>query len=237
MDESVKNQDIAAPDNKESSKEFNFRRLETEREKEREARIRAEMEAQMLKQQIAQIEQRLAPKENDPLDHISDDDVLDKKTFVQKLEKEKERLRKEAEKIVDEKLEQKFKQKEASSYEQRLRQEFNDFDKVLNQDSIVKLQESNPEFLQSLMYVQDDYERRKLAYQFLKKNQPKQEEKSSIKEKVEQNQRNPYMIPYESGATPSAIDFDIKSKAARDAAYARLKSAQKRPVGLGNNVQ
>jgi hypothetical protein len=89
--------------------------------------------------------------------------------------------------------------------------------------------------LKSVLKIQDDYERRLLTYEYLKAQQPKKqaEEKASIKERVEENQRNPYYIPAGSG-TPTALEFDIKSKSARDQAYQKLKEAQRRPIGNGS---
>jgi hypothetical protein len=64
----------------------------------------------------------------------------------------------------------------------------------------------------------------------LQTNAPKKEEKISIKEKVEENTKNPYYIP-SSASIPSAVDFDIKSPQARRQAYEKLKAAQRNPIG------
>jgi hypothetical protein len=214
-----------------SDKEFNFKKLEEAREREREARIKAEMETQYLKQEMENIKAMMTPKEIDPLDAISDDDYADPSKFKaklqQRLEKERQQFRKEAEEIARAAIEKDRK----SNYLTRLKSEFQDFDQVMNEDNVAKLEQANPEFVQSLFHIQDDYERRKLAYKYLKRGEThKVEEKPSIKEKVAENMQNTFYIPSSSGV-PTAVDFDLKSPQARQAAYDKLKAAQKRPIG------
>jgi len=58
------------------------------------------------------------------------------------------------------------------------------------------------------------------------------EETTSIKDKIEENSKNPFYIP-PSAATPAAVDFDVKSPQARRQAYEKLKQAQRNPIGNG----
>lgn len=235
MSEGVKEQDAAAlvkedkpqPVFSDKARE-NFERLEKSKEEERERRVKAEMEAALMKQRLEMLEQRLQPQESDPLDGV--EDYVDKDRFKAALEQNNRRLNREAEEIADRKLREWKQQEHKENHMQRLKSEFPDFGQVMTADNVVKFEETHPEFVQSLMHIQDDYERKRLAYNFFKRNTPKEEPRQSIKERVEENKLNPYHIPSGSGV-PSAMEYDLKSKSARDAAYAKLKAAQKNPIG------
>lgn len=237
MDESVMQQEVAEPEQKEiktesdlSIKEFNFRKLEAAREEERERRIRLEMENANLKQRLDGIELRLQPKEVDPLDEVEDFADLDKTRLKAALNQRDQRLMKEAEAIAERRVREIRKEEEQQNHMHKLKGEFSDFHEVVNENSVLALEKTDPDLVEALLDVKDDYKRKKLVYQYLKKNAVKAEPKPSIKQKVEENQRNPFYIPTSAG-TPGAVDYDIKSPQARQAAYDKLKAAQRRPLG------
>lgn len=232
MTESVK-QEVATPEKKAeaiqtSDKELNFRKLEQAREAEREARMRAEMQAEMLKKEIESIKEMMKPPEKDPLDGI--DDIVDPQILKAKFAKERETLAREAERIAKQTYERLEQEKNKSNFLQRLKQEHADFDQVMTENNIAKLEETNPVFLKAVLQIPDEYERRKIAYEYIKSNQVRKEEKPSIQEKVQENMTNPYYIPPGSG-TPTAVDYDLHSPLARKQAYEKLKQAQRRPIG------
>jgi len=227
MTEGVKDQEIAKPDNKVGNdKDLNFERLRKEREQDREARMRSEMENEMLRKEMEQIREMLKPKEADPLDSEDIDPEL-KARLTAKLSRERESYLKEAEKIANSVYENKRNEELKKSVPQRLKQEYQDFDQVMTQENIVELEQKYPAFVRAVVNVPDEYERKKAAYEFIKSTKV---EVPSIVDKVVENQTNPYMIPSGAGA-PSAVDFDLSSKSARDAAYAQLKANQRRPIG------
>lgn len=234
MTEGVNEQEIANPETKTevsvSDKEYNFRRLEAAKEEAKERAMKAEMENSLLKQRLEMLEQRLEPKEQDPLEGVEDyvDPARHKASLYQLEKRLEKRLKKEAEEAAERKLQEQAKQ----NHMVRLRSEYPDYDQIMNEKNVMHFEQTNPEFLQSMTYVQDDYERKKLAYNFFKKNLKAPEPKPSIKEKVEENAKNPYYIPPGSGS-PAAVDFDIKSPEARRAAYEKLKMAQRKPIGSG----
>lgn len=237
MTEGVKEQEAAAPEKAPSDKELNFQRLREERERdriekerEREARIRAEMKAEMANRELEQFKEMMKPKEADPFD--SEDIDPDLKTRLQrKLANERQEIIKEAEKIAESVYEKRRDQELKSSVPQRLKYEFNDYDQIMNEQNIIELEQNHPAFTKAVLQIPDEYERKKLAYEYIKNTQTKKtKENLSIKEKVNENMQNPYYIPSSSG-TPSAVEFDVKSPAAREAAYAALKAAQRRPLG------
>ena len=238
MEEGVTEQEAAAPENEAqareelSNKELNFRRLEAAREADREARTRAEMEAEMLKREMAEIKQMLQPKESDPLDDV--EDYVDPARLRAKLEKERtafERKAKEIAKNTYEEIERSRVENEKKNFMQKLHKDFPDFDQVMNESNILALEKSDPVFLEAVLAVPDDYERRRMTYNKIKGMRPK-EEKKSIQERVVENQQNSYYTST-GFAAPTAVEFDLNSREAREAAYAKLKQAQRRSVTSG----
>lgn len=217
------------PDNK----EFNFRRLEQSRDEEMRKRVEAEKEREYLKRELEQIKTMLQPKEEDPLASIDPYDPKSVQAGISKtLEIERKKILKEAEEVVRQNLERTKKEDRVNS----LRYEHSDYDQVMNEQNIAKLGDLQPELVESLLEVQDEYKRRKLAYQAIKKHiVAKPEPRASIKEKVEENKANPYFIPASHGNPPvKGIDFDMQSKDARKQAYEKLKAAQRRQIGGGS---
>lgn len=235
MSESVTTQELAAPEKQPSDKEINFRRLEAAKEQEREARIRAEMENQFLKERINAIESSLKPPEEDPIDSISHEDFDDPERLKAKLAKERQRYRKEAEEIAIKVVEKKKDEDKKKGWLDRLKQNYSDYDKVMTQENIEKVAQSNPHFLKTVLKVTDDYDRREATYEYIKENMLKQEStpKPSIKDIVDENQKNPYYIPSSHGLASKAVDFDVSSRKAKDEAYQKLKAAQRRPITGG----
>lgn len=236
MNEGVKDQEIAPTEEtkpqggiSDKARE-NFARLEQAKQAEREARIRAEMQTEMLRKQLDDIKQANQPQEVDPLDGV--DDYVDKERLQLIRQKDKAAFKKEAEEIANRTYEARKKDEEKRNFLPKLKQEFQDYDQVMNESNIAQLEQRDPEFLAEVLDIQDDYKRRKLTYKYLKGLQPteKAEPKQSIKERVEENQKNPYYIPAGTG-TPSAMEFDLNSKSARDQAYQKLKAAQRKPIG------
>ena len=239
MSEGVTDQEIVRPEETKSQSQGisdkareNFARLEAAKQAERDARIRAEMERDMLKKQI---DESSRPKEVDPLDGV--EDYIDKERLQLIRQKDKAAFQKEAEEIANRTYETRRKEEDKRNFLPKLKAQFSDYDQVMNEKNIAELEERSPAFVKSVLNIQDDYERRLLTYEFLKGQQPKPaEEKPSIKDRVAENQQNPYYIPAGSG-TPTALEFDTKSKAARDQAYQKLKQAQRRPIGNGSAPQ
>jgi hypothetical protein len=233
MTEGVKDQASANLDNTvnsrtaSSDKELNFRRLEAQRDEARERAARMEQEAASMKQRLEALEERTRPKEIDPLEGAEDYDPARIKAH---LEQRDRRLKKEAEDITERKFQEYKKKEEKQNHEQRLKSTFKDYDEVMTEDNVVHFEQTNPEFIASLLHITDDFERKKLAYGHFKRNLPSKEERPSIKARVEENKENPYYIAPGSG-TPAAVDFDIKSPKARQDAYAKLKAAQRKPIG------
>jgi hypothetical protein len=232
MTEAVTEPVPGTPEAQPSDKELNFRKLEASRDTEREARIRAELQTQQMREELQNIKEMLKPKEDDPLDGI--EDYVDSTRLKAKLDKERAAYEKQAKAIARQTYEQIQKEERDKNFLGRLKSEHSDYDQVMNENSIAALEKQNPHFVQAILKIGDEYERRKLAYDYLKANQAAKtaEPAPSIKEKVAENASNPYYVATGSG-TPMAVEFDVKSASARKAAYEKLKAAQKRPIGAG----
>lgn len=239
MTEGVKEQETAEPvqtaDSKVSdNKDYNFRRLEEAKEREAERRMQAEMQAEMLKKEIEEIKGYLKPKEKDPFDDL--EEYLDpeaKSRLEAKLARERESLRREAEKIARDtygRIEKEREDAEKKDFLGRLKKKYADFDEVVNEQSIVEFQKKYPDDVDDLMAIEDPYVRRERAYRKFKQWGGPQKEEPSVKDVVAKNQKNPYHVPSSSAPTSNAVDFDVRSPAAREAAYAALKAAQRRPI-------
>lgn len=237
MNEGVNKQEAASPEQKvsesPSDKELNFRRLEAAREADRDARVRAELENQMLKREIEEIKVLLQPKEKDPLDEV--EDYVDPARLKAKLSIERTALERKAKEIAKntyQEIKKEEEEKEKKNYIARLKRDYPDYESVMNESTLMTLEQIDPIFLETVLSIPDDYERRAKTYKKIK-SLPKPEEKVSIQDKVAENQQNPYYMPSGSG-NPSAVEFDIRSKSARESAYAKLKAAQKRPINSGS---
>ncbi len=239
MTEGVIDQETAAPELREvnprpvvSDKELNFRRLEEAREEDRQRAFKAEMESALLKQRLEMLEKTTSPRESDPLEGV--EDFVDPARYKADQARREVRLKKEAEEIAERKFREYQQKNKQETHEDTLRNKYSDYDQVMTKENIMQFQETNPEFIKSLQYINDDTERKTLAYQFFKRNmKPKEDLRQAIKDKVRDNAANPVMIGAGSGTPASstdAIDFDVSSPQARATAYAKLKAAQRRPI-------
>lgn len=221
-------QETAAPEKTvNQDKEVNFRRLETAWEREKEARYQAEMKSQLLQKEIEMIKASLAPVERDPLDEIEDfsDPVQVKEKINKKLNGMLSSFERKAKEIVEKTVDEKNK----VNWDKRLKKDYPDYMDVVTPEACTKLEQSDPLFLQTALKLQDEYDRGEAVYQYLKRQ--KKAPQPSIQEKVENNKKNNYLIPDSHGIPTAAIEFDVSTRKSRDEAYAKLKAAQRGPIG------
>lgn len=184
----------------------------------------------LLKQQqdmLNQMQARFQPQ--DDWDTLPDEELIDKAKFKKIIEKEREKLRKEAEQIAR----QTYQQIDSENYASKLKSQFPDYDQIVNEANAQKLQDQDPEFVAALSKIGDNYTRRELAYQKMKKLiQHEEKPKVKAQEVVEENRKTSgsYYAPAGQGpmSNPYAVEFDVRNPQARAAAYAKLKAAQKR---------
>lgn len=240
MTEGVNDQAIAKPEERSShnqeslsDKELNFRRLEAARDREREARLRAEIQTESLKKEIESIKTMLTPKEKDPFEGIEDLADLQPSQFREILAKREAQIKKEFEQALPQKLEEYERTKRKTNFRDTLRNQYPDYDSVMNEDVISSLPEREGRIVESLSKIEDPYERCKSAYEYLKEVLPNLQAPSqseALKKKVEENQQNPYYFDSGFGTPSPAVEFDVRSKSAKAEAYAKLKAAQRKAI-------
>ena len=186
---------------------------------------------QMLRQQQQMLEQmqaRFQPQERDEFDSLPDEELIDKARFKRALEKERQKLLKEAEQIAR----QTYQKIDSENFQRKIYSQYPDYDQVVNETGAEKLREKDPEFFAALSKIGDEYERRELAYKKIKRIL-QEELKPTIKAQDIANENrmlgNAYYNPSgQSLMSSTSSEFDVKSPSARKAAYERLKAAQKR---------
>jgi hypothetical protein len=238
MNTGVTGQGSAKPEDREaltkesaSDKELNFRRLEAVRDQEREARIRAEMQTESLMKEIDSIKTMLAPKEKDPLEEIEDIADLDRNKLKHILNQREAMLQKKFDQSLPQRFEEYERNKKRTNFREALRERYSDYDSVMNQDVLSQLPERDAEVIEAISAIEDPYVRCEKAYKYVKKHKAASDSHAeALKQKVEENQTNPYYFPSSQGSSPSAMDFDLNSKSAKEAAYAKLKAAQRKGI-------
>lgn len=179
-------------------------------------------------QLLEQMQSRLQP-DRDEFDDLPSDELIDKAKLQRIREKDRENFRKEAEAVAR----QTYAQLDNENFATKLKYAYPDYDEVVNTANAEKLQEKDPEFMSLLAEVKDDFKRRELAYKRMKKLE-KSEDKPTVKAQdvVDENRKisGNYFAPSGQGPmnNPYSFEFDVRNPEARNKAYQKLKSAQKR---------
>lgn len=223
------NQTTTQTEAKRDDREINFERL---RKKTEALESALNERDQMLKQQQAMLEQmqaRFQPQSQDEFDSLPDEELIDKAKFKRALEKEREKLRQEAEEIAR----RTYQKIDNENFASKLKMHYPDYEDVVSKENAEKLQEQDPDFVALLAEVKDDFKRREMAYKRMKKlAQAEVKPKVKAQDVVEENRKasGAYYTPSGQGpmANPYAFEFDVRSKDAKAKAYERLKAAQKR---------
>lgn len=209
---------------KQNDKEYNFSQLRQQLEREKQERLVAQQEQLALKQELEKV-QKIAQEHFSKKEEEDDDDepYVDSKRLEKKLSKFEQRL--------DEKIDQKASVKAQKIFEDFQREQWlknnPDFYEVMQ--NAQKIQDSDPEYAETILKMPDNFERQKLVYKAIKASNLHKppENKQNIQQKVDQNRRNPY---YQPGAIPSApyqnqADF---SPTGQKSAYDKMKEWQSR---------
>lgn len=204
---------------RESEKEINLRIL-------RERAEAAERRAWELEQSMNQ--QRPAPKNDDDDDDewdLNDDSFVegkDLKKYVKKLKK----TVKDTHKSLEE-----FRQKSAlEQAEIRLKSHFPDFENVVTEANIRKLQQADPVEYRSIMNSNDIYDRGYLAYKRLREIAGSQQGYADVDQKIDANKGKPRAA---SNASPQASETPL----ARVGDYDRRVLTEERKAQLRRQVE
>jgi hypothetical protein len=184
----------------------------------------------LLKQQqmLEQMQSKFQLPERDEFDSLPDEELIDKAKFKRALEKERQKILKEAENVAR----QTYQKIDAENYQRKIYSAYPDYDQVVTENGAEKLREKDPEFFAVLSKIGDEYERRELAYKRIKRL-VQEDAKPAVKAQDVANENraigsNYYAPGGQSLMSSTSGEFDVKSPAARKAAYERLKAAQKK---------
>lgn len=216
---------------KQSDKEYNFARLRQEKERAIATAEQAIAEKRLLEAEVEKIrgqQHKMRVPEMDEEDEVDDEPYINRKglkkvlsRFDQNMEsKIDERAQAIARRILDEERQKNF--------VFQLKSEYRDFGDVVTAETLEKLDKTNPRMAAIIDRMPDGYEKGQMVYETIKTMGLNKKPEASVKEKVEQNMRNPYYHPSTAGQGATAMgDFsDAGKKAAFDKVQA-LKSARR----------
>jgi hypothetical protein len=201
-----------------SDKELNFARLRKQVEEERAAREAAEKKAAEYERLVQEKKQK-----EDEDDDSSDEPYVDHKKLERKLskfeQKAKQETKSEIQKAVSEALAEERKNQWLKSNP--------DFFDVMGHAQ--KFAEKDPELAENILAMPDTFERQKLVYRNIKalNLHQKEQPKSSIQDKIDQNRKSPYYQPSGIASAPYASVGDF-SETGQKTAYAQMQQAKKR---------
>lgn len=209
------NTEDEAPDEK------NWKAFREERKKDREARQRAEQEAIKRKKEAEALKQAM-------------DAILDKKTPVSQADDEYEdqsasdqdRIRKEMERILDERDRKKEKERmerERAEMPKKLRSEYPDFDKVVNEENLDYLDYKYPHIAQAYYHMPDSPEKWKAVYKSIKQFVPSTEKDDK---KLEENMKKPKSMASGIANTGDSAPVVLDDKRKQDN-WARMQKIMK----------
>ena len=155
-----------------------------------------------------------------------DDDEEDNEPYVdrRKLSKELNKFQANIEKTIDQKAEAKAYAMIENERKHSYLRENNDFDQVMNPETIEKFAAKHPRLAENILRMPDGFERQKLVYENIKAlgvDKPEQKQ-SSVQEKIDANKRSPYYQPSSVGSAGYASVGDFSPSGQKNA-YAKMQ--------------
>ena len=204
-----------------SDKEINFRKQEEmfnrKLDQEKNARLQAE-------ERLARLE-KLAkqPSVAADEDDISDEPYVDHR----RLKKEIGRAVQQTVNETDSRIQQAVQGALAQERQNQWLKNNPDFYEVMNHAQAFA--DRDPELAETILSMPEGFDRQKLVYKNIKALgiHKKEEPKSNIQDKIEQNKRSPYYQPSGVGTAPYAGASDF-SRSGQENAYNKMKELQKR---------
>jgi hypothetical protein len=200
-----------------SDKEINFARVRKQLEDERTARMAAEQKAAEYERLMQQKKQQTEDEDDDS----SDEPYVDHKRLERKFSKFERNLEQKIEKKAEEKAQRIFDEHKKNEW---MRSNPDFYDVMSNAQ---KFADRDPELAETILSMPDTFERQKLVYKNIKalglhlKEQPK----STIQDKVDQNRRGYYYQPSGVGTAPYSSQGDF-SKTGMESSYKKMKELQ-----------
>lgn len=212
---------------KQNDKEFNFARLRQEKERAVAAAQDAIAEKERLQQEVEKVRAQAEKMRVPEIDEDEDDDepYVNRKGLKRVLSK----LDQSIESKIDERAQAIAKrileEERQKNFVFQLKSEYRDFNDVVTSNTLEKLQEVNPRMAAIIERMPDGYEKGQMIYETIKTMGLHKKPEASVKEKVEQNMRNPYYHPSTAGQGTVAMgDF---TEAGKKAAYEKVEQLKK----------
>ncbi len=214
-------QEQVIQDQKQSDKEYNFAQIRKQLDQERLARQQAEEKANQLMQERVKLEQNRS--------HVDEDDDGDDEPYVDKkrLKKEQVKLVKQITTDTDAKINNAVQKALAEERRSMWLKQNPDFYDIMSHAQ--KFADKDPELAESILEMPDTFERQKLVYKNIKALglHNKEETKSGIQDKINQNQRTPGYQPSGIGTAPYATSGDF-TPVGQKSGYDKMKELQNR---------
>lgn len=212
-----------------SDKELNFRKLEGRLEQERQARQQAE-------ERLSQLEKSMNEKKShsDDEDEPSDEPYVDQK----RLQKAQARMEKKIVGETEGRIQQEIHTAIINERKQNWLDNNPDFPEIM--EHAQTFADKYPKMAKSILNMPKGFEREQLVYEAIKDLgvHKKEEPKSTIQDKIDQNRRSPFYQPSGVASAPYSgpIGFDraqASSPIVQKNAYDQMKSLQNR-LGIFN---
>lgn len=201
-----------------NDKEINFAKIRKQLEEERQARQQAESDKVQLMEQI----NRLASQKSVEDDDISSDEpYVDHKNLEKKLARFGQKAKQETQNEIKNEVQKALSEERKTNWLKNNP----DFYEVMGHAQTFA--EKDPELAETILQMPDTFERQKLVYKNIKalKMHVKEDPKSNIQDKVDQNRRSPYYQPSGVGSAPYGVVNGGKdySPAEGKNAYAKMQ--------------
>lgn len=193
------------------------------------AKQRKHYERQLEQERLArqQAEERIAAleKSNKPQDEDEDDDsepYIDKKRLQRTLNKVIPKVQAEAKQDVRQEVQRALAEERRHNWLKNN----SDFNEIMSHAQTFA--ERNPEEAETILEMPEGFERQKLVYHAIKRQQlhKKPEPQPSVQDKVDANRRSPYYQPSGQGSAPYASAGDFSDSGQKNA-YAKMQELKK----------
>lgn len=212
---------------KESNAERNFAKLRQKADKAEQMADQERNERLKLQEEVERLRGQRVTEFSDDEEDDSSDPYVDKrklkKLFTKWEAKNDEKIVRTAQEIARQVLNE----DRQRNFMTQLKSEHRDFDEVVNDDTIEKLKAGSPRMAAMLAGEPDEYKKHAIAYEAIKlANLHRKPE--NVKEKVEQNMKNPYYYPSSMGTGGTSLgDFSSTGKKAAYDKIQQLKASRR----------
>lgn len=206
-----------------SDKELNFRKQEEvfkrQIEQERLARQQLEERLAQVEREKQQSSQRSEPDDDD----LNDEPYVDKRSLSKRLNKFEQQLETKIDQKAEAKARKLMEEERKSSW---LRNNPDFYDIMQHAQTLA---EKHPDVAESILEMPESFARQQLVYKQIKalNLHKKEEPRSSVQDRIEQNRRSPYYQPSGIGTAPYASQGDYSPSGQKNA-YDKMKELQKK---------